>query len=127
MKSLPLTSDVLLAGYMQGIFPMDVDGKIHWFSPQRRAIFELDHLKVSRSLRQSCRKYEIRINTAFEEVIHACAAREDGTWISAEIVEAYIRLGGLGWAHSVEAWREQELAGGLYGVAIGGAFFGESM
>lgn len=127
MENLPLTPDVLLSAYVQGIFPMDVEGGIRWFSPDPRAIFELDGLKVSRSLRQSCRKYEIRINTAFEEVIEACAGREEGTWISDEIVAAYTRLHRLGFAHSVESWREGELAGGLYGVAIGGAFFGESM
>ncbi len=134
MTGLPLTPDILLAAYTQGLFPMDVDGKIRWFSPDPRAIFELDGLKVSRSLRQSCRRYEVRIDTVFEEVIRLCASRgarrpgrRDTTWISKEIIAAYTRLHRLGWAHSVESWRDGELAGGLYGVAIGGAFFGESM
>jgi len=127
MRSLSLTPDVLVAAYVQGIFPMDVQGTIQWFSPDPRAIIELDGLRVSRSLRQSCRKYEVRLNTAFGEVIRACADRPEGTWISDEIIEAYTRLHELGLAHSVEAWRDGELAGGLYGVAIGGAFFGESM
>lgn len=129
MKSLPLTPDVLVAAYMQGIFPMDVEGTLHWFSPDPRAIIELDEFKISRSLGQVYRsgRYEIRIDTRFEEVIEACAEREDGTWISPDIIAAYTRLHQLGLAHSVESWREGELAGGLYGVALGGAFFGESM
>lgn len=134
MTSLPLTPDILLAGYAHGIFPMDVQGEIQWFSPDPRAIFELDGLKVSRSLRQSCARYEVRVNTAFAEVIHSCAdrgtkrpTRRDATWISSEIISAYTRLHRLGWAHSVESWRDGQLAGGLYGVSIGGAFFGESM
>lgn len=127
MRSLSLTPDVLVAAYVQGIFPMDVEGTIQWFSPDPRAIIELDGLRVSRSLRQACRRYEVRVNTAFGEVMRACADRPEGTWISGEIIEAYKRLYELGLAYSVEAWRDGELAGGLYGVAIGGAFFGESM
>jgi leucyl/phenylalanyl-tRNA--protein transferase len=127
MRSLSLTPDVLVAAYVQGIFPMDVEGTIQWFSPDPRAIIELDGLRVSRSLRQACRRYEVRVNTAFGEVRRACADRPEGTWISGEIIEAYKRLYELGLAYSVEAWRDGELAGGLYGVAIGGAFFGESM
>lgn len=106
---------------------MDVHGSIQWFSPDPRAIIPLEGLNVSRSLRQACRKYEVRVNTAFGEVIRGCADRPEGTWISEEIVIAYTRLHRLGLAHSVESWRAGELAGGLYGVAIGGAFFGESM
>lgn len=127
MNTLPLTPDVLVAAYTQGIFPMDVAGSIQWFSPDPRAIFPLEGLKVSRSLRQSAAKFEIRVDTNFERVIRACAERREGTWISEEIVEAYTRLHKLDLAHSVESWCEGELAGGLYGVAIGGAFFGESM
>lgn len=126
---MTLTPELLLSAYIQGIFPMDVSGTIQWFSPDPRAIIPLEGFVVSRSLRQAWRRgqFEIRVNTAFESVIRACAQREEETWISEEIIAGYTRLHELGWAHSVESWREGELAGGLYGVAIGGAFFGESM
>jgi leucyl/phenylalanyl-tRNA---protein transferase len=129
MRSLPLTPDVLVAAYMQGIFPMDVEGTIQWFSPDPRAIIELDGFRVSRSLRQVYRngRYEVRIDTDFDALIRACADREEATWISDEIITAYNRLHQIGLAHSVESWQEDELVGGLYGVSIGGAFFGESM
>lgn len=129
MKSLPLTPDVLVAAYSNGIFPMDVDGTIQWFSPDPRAIIDLDEFHVSKTLAQRCRqgRFEIRIDTRFEEVMRGCADRPEGTWISEEIVGAYVRLHRLGLAHSVESWQAGELAGGLYGVALGGAFFGESM
>ena len=125
-----LSPQRLLASYVAGIFPMaDESGRVHWLAPDPRAIIELDHLKVSRSLRAVLRraKFDLRVNTAFEEVLIACANRPDGTWISHEIGVAYFLLHDLGYAHSVEAWREDRLEGGLYGVAIGGAFFGESM
>jgi leucyl/phenylalanyl-tRNA---protein transferase len=104
------------------------EGSISWYSPDPRAIIPLDTFNVSRSLRQVERKgiFEIRFNTAFSEVITQCAARED-TWISAEIIDSYRQLFEQGVAHSVESWKEGVLAGGLYGVALGGAFFGESM
>ena len=107
----------------------DESGRVHWLSPDPRAIIELGQLKVSRSLRTVLRraKFDFRVNTAFEEVLFACANRPDGTWISREIGVAYSLLHDLGYAHSVEAWRGDHLEGGLYGVAIGGAFFGESM
>ena len=127
METIPLTPEVLLSAYVQGIFPMDVEGEIEWFSPDPRAILPLDGLRITRSLRQSCRKFDVRVDTAFEAVIRACANRPEGTWINEEIIEAYTGLHRLGWAHSVESWRDGELAGGLYGVSIGGAFFGESM
>ena len=129
MKSLPLTPDVLVAAYANGIFPMDVDGTIQWFSPDPRAIIDLDEFHVARRLRRVCRsgRFEIRINTCFEKVVRECGNRREGTWISEEIVTAYTRLHDLGLAHSIETWRAGELAGGLYGVALGGAFFGESM
>ena len=129
MKTLPLTPDVLVAAYANGIFPMDVDGSVQWFSPDPRAIIELDEFHVAKNLRRRYRsgRFEIRINTRFPEVIRACADREEGTWISDEIVTAYTRLHELGLAHSVESWQGGELAGGLYGVALAGAFFGESM
>ncbi|GMU21236.1 MAG: leucyl/phenylalanyl-tRNA--protein transferase [Phycisphaerae bacterium] len=126
---MTLTPELLLSAYIQGIFPMDVSGTIQWFSPDPRAIIPLEGFVVSRSLRQAWRRgqFEIRVNSAFEAVIRACAQREEETWISEEIIAGYTRLHELGWAHSVESWREGELAGGLYGVAVGGAFFGESM
>ena len=129
MKTLPLTPDILVAAYANGIFPMDVDGTIQWFSPDPRAIIELETFHASRNLRQLYRsgRFEIRIDTRFGEVIRACADREDGTWISNEIIQAYTKLHELGLAHSVESWQAGELAGGLYGVALRGAFFGESM
>jgi leucyl/phenylalanyl-tRNA--protein transferase len=93
-----------------------------------RGVLPLDGLRVSRSLRQAVRRMEIRVDTAFADVISACAdPARDGRWIDARIVEAYTRLHDLGWAHSVEAWQDGELAGGLYGVAVGGLFAGESM
>jgi len=104
------------------------EGEIGWYSPEVRAIFPLDKFNVPRSLRQTISKkiFEIRINTRFEEVIRACGKRNE-TWISEEIILSYTLLHHLGFAHSVEAWKENSLAGGLYGVTLGGAFFGESM
>ncbi|MFQ5591808.1 MAG: leucyl/phenylalanyl-tRNA--protein transferase [Phycisphaerae bacterium] len=125
-----LSPDTLLAAYATGIFPMaDSRGEIMWLAPDPRAIIELDALNVSRSLRTVVRRgvFEVTLNRSFREVINACAARREGTWISEEIREAYCELHRLGFGHSVEAWQGGALAGGLYGVAIGGAFFGESM
>ncbi|MGH3362087.1 MAG: leucyl/phenylalanyl-tRNA--protein transferase [Nocardioides sp.] len=121
----------ILAAYRAGIFPMPWGAPrepMHWFSPVRRGVLPLDGVHVSRSLRRSARTFEIRVDTAFEDVIDGCAdsRREDG-WIDANIRAAYLRLHELGWVHSVEAWRDGRLAGGLYGVAIGGLFAGESM
>lgn len=115
---------------MTGYFPMAESrhGEIRWYSPDPRGIIPLDAFKCSRSLRQSLRKglFEIRINTAFEEVIRACSERDD-TWISEEIIQSYLTLYRRGYGYSVEAWKGERLAGGLYGIAVGGAFFGESM
>ncbi len=124
-----LTPAHLIAAYSQGIFPMGVEGRIRWFSPDPRGIIPLDGFRASKTLRQTYRsgRFEIRIDTRFREVMEACGRREEGTWITPAIVRAYCRLQRLGLAHSVEAWREGQLAGGLYGVALGGAFFGESM
>jgi len=121
--------DLLLQGYRLGVFPMAMeDNSIGWFSPDPRAIIPLEDFHVPHALRRSLRKhvFEIKIDNRFSEVIGACAKRED-TWINREIIKSYTRLHELGYAHSVEAWREGKLAGGLYGVAVGGAFFGESM
>jgi leucyl/phenylalanyl-tRNA---protein transferase len=100
-----------------------------WWSPAQRGVLPLAALKVSRSLRQSCAKYDIRVDSAFDDVIRACADPErDGGWITEDVIAAYTRLHRDGWAHSVEAWdQDGRLAGGLYGLAIGGLFAGESM
>jgi len=126
----PLAPERLLAAYAAGIFPMaDELGKVHWLAPDPRAVIPVEGFKTSRSLRSARRggAFTLTINRAFVEVIEACAERADGTWISQDIHDAYCRLHQLGFAHSVEAWMGDQLAGGLYGVAIGGAFFGESM
>jgi len=126
-----LEPGTILAAYRRGLFPMPLGAGRHlgWWSPDPRAVLPLDRLRVSRSLRRSVGRYEVRIDTAFDRVIDACAdpARPHG-WISPEIRDAYRRLHGLGWVHSVEAWTaDGELAGGLYGVSVGGLFAGESM
>lgn len=125
-----LDADLLLRAYGAGLFPMAASkqGPLSWFSPDPRTIIPLDGFNVPRSLSRVIRErpFEIRVNGAFDAVIHGCADRDD-TWISREIIEATTELHRRGFAHSVESWRADELAGGLYGVAIGGAFFGESM
>ena len=125
-----LEPGTILRAYTKGIFPMPIDAQLAWWSPDPRGIIPLDGLKVSRSLRKSCRRYEIRVDTAFDEVIDACGdpSRPHG-WISEAIKAAYRELHRRGWVHSVEAWSRDDgtLAGGLYGVAIGGLFAGESM
>jgi leucyl/phenylalanyl-tRNA---protein transferase len=121
--------ELLLQGYRLGVFPMAMEeDAIEWFSPDPRGILPLEEFHLPHALRRVLRKgaFEIKIDNRFSEVIHACAKRED-TWINREIIESYTRLHELGHAHSVEAWSKSKLAGGLYGVAIGGAFFGESM
>ncbi len=121
--------DLLLDAYRLGVFPMAMDdGEIRWFSPEPRTILPLEAFHVPHGLKRERRAQaiEIRINTRFADVMRGCAARAD-TWINDEIIESYTRLHELGSAHSVEAWSANELVGGLYGVTIGGAFFGESM
>ena len=127
-----LEPGTLLAAYRRGLFPMPLDvqhaGPMAWWSPDPRGIVPLDGVRVSRSLRSAMRRYEVRIDTAFEAVVTACADPErPGAWISPEVRAAYVRLHELGWAHSVEAWDDGGLAGGLYGVAVEGLFAGESM
>lgn len=127
--------DLLVSAYASGWFPMAVEGgEIRWFSPDPRGIIPLEAFHVPSRLRRVVRAgvFTIAIDTAFEAVIRACAEAErdrddPGTWISGEIVESYLALHARGFAHSVEAWRAGRLAGGLYGVALRGAFFGESM
>ena len=125
-----LEPGTLLQAYHKGMFPMHLpDGHLGWWSPIERAILPLDGLRISRSLRQSCGRFQVSVDSDFEAVIKACADlnRPDG-WITDEFIEAYIRLHRLGWAHSVEVWNnEGRLSGGLYGVSIGGLFAGESM
>lgn len=120
----------LLAAYRCGLFPMPMEtgGPMAWWSPDPRGVLDPGGMRISRSLRRSRARYEIRVDTAFPEVLEACAdpAREHG-WIDGRIASAYVDLHRLGWAHSVEAWDADGLAGGLYGVAIGGLFAGESM
>jgi leucyl/phenylalanyl-tRNA---protein transferase len=126
-ETLPPAS--VVNAYAQGIFPMaNADGSISWYAPDPRAILEHANLRLSRSLRATIHKgiYEIRMDTAFEEVMRGCAARAE-TWINASFVAAYTYLHYAGLAHSVEAWQHGRLAGGLYGVALRGAFMGESM
>jgi leucyl/phenylalanyl-tRNA--protein transferase len=121
--------ELLLQGYRLGVFPMAMeDDSIAWFSPDPRAVIPLDRFHVPHDLRRVQRKevFEVKIDNRFSEVIRACAKRKD-TWINREIVESYENLHDMGFAHSVETWNKGKLAGGLYGVAIGGAFFGESM
>jgi leucyl/phenylalanyl-tRNA---protein transferase len=126
-----LEPSTLLAAYRRSLFPMPAELEsdvVCWWSPVRRGVLPLDGLRVSRSLRRSTRRYEVRVDTAFAEVVEACAdPGRDARWINADVVRAYTRLHELGWAHSVETWRDGELVGGLYGVAIGGLFAGESM
>jgi leucyl/phenylalanyl-tRNA--protein transferase len=122
---------LLVRAYREGIFPMAMeDGEIGWFSPDPRGILPLDGFHVPSRLARTIRKarFEVRIDTDFVGVMRGCAAdREEGTWISETILESYTALHRLGLAHSVEVWQAELLAGGLYGVHLGGAFFGESM
>lgn len=128
-----LTADDLIYGYINGIFPMaDADGTLYWYSPDPRAIIPIDTYKPSKSLRPVLNKrlFDIRINADFEQVMRHCAvprSEDDNTWISDEIISAYTELHRMGLAHSVEAYIDNQLVGGLYGVAIGSVFFGESM
>lgn len=130
-----LTPEILLRAYAVGLFPMAErrdDPTLFWIDPEKRGILPLDGFHVSRRLRRTVRsgRYEVRCNTAFDDVVRACAApgpnRED-TWINDEILSLYGDLHALGRAHCVETWLDGELVGGLYGVSLGAAFFGESM
>lgn len=130
-----IPSDLLVSAYTHGWFPMaGDDGVVRWYSPDPRGIIPLEEFHVSSRLSRvvRSRRFEIGIDRAFSEVIRACAKAErdpedPGSWISEEIAQSYLALHGQGIAHSVETWRDGQLVGGLYGVAIGGAFFGESM
>jgi len=129
-----LSPQRLLAAYRLGIFPWYSHGNpLLWWSPDPRMVLVPGHLKISRSLAKTLRhkEYEVRLDTSFRDVIKACAQApregQDGTWISREMQDAYTELHRLGFAHSVETWHDGKLVGGLYGVALGSAFFGESM
>lgn len=130
---MQLSPELLVYTYSRGIFPMvQDDGDIYWYEPDPRAIIPLDAFHIPRSLRRTIRqgKFEIRRDTAFRQVMAQCAAPGPGreeTWIDDRLIEAYVELHQLDIAHSVEAWRGEKLVGGLYGVAIGGLFAGESM
>lgn len=127
-----ISPDMVLYAYSTGIFPManqDEDNAIYWVEPEFRGIIPLDEFKVSKSLKQTLRsgKYDVTLNTSFEAVMRGCANRSE-TWISEDIIEVYCQLHKMGYAFSFETWNQkQELVGGLYGVAMGKAFFGESM
>lgn len=126
-----LEPGTVLAAYRQGLFPMPLrrPRALAWWSPDPRGVLPLDGLRTTRSLRRSCARYEVRLDTAFDQVIAACAdPKRPHGWIDSSVTDAYRRLHRLGWAHSVEAWTpDGELVGGLYGIAIGGLFAGESM
>lgn len=124
-----LAPGTLLAAYRRGLFPMPSgQGELLWFCPVRRAVLPVDGLRMTRSLRRSLGRFDVSVDRDFAAVLDGCAdPRRDGGWIDEGIGSAYTALHELGWAHSVEVWREDRLVGGLYGVAIGGLFAGESM
>ncbi len=131
--STPLTAETLVYAYASGVFPMaEETGEILWYSPDPRAIIPIQSYQPAKSLRPfiNQKRFEIRIDTSFEQVMRNCALprpTENETWISEEMIAAYTELHRMGLAHSVEAWQDGKLVGGLYGVALGAAFFGESM
>ncbi len=131
MHAAALDPETLLLAYSQGAFPMtDRDGTTRWYTADPRGILPLDAFHIPRSLEQIVRqdRFEIRIDHDFPTIMRACMeSRADGSWISDQLIHVYCRLHDLGFAHSVEAWQNGELAGGLYGVSLGAAFFGESM
>ncbi|MEE9179026.1 MAG: leucyl/phenylalanyl-tRNA--protein transferase [Acidimicrobiia bacterium] len=125
-----LSPGTILQAYRKGMFPMHLpDGHLGWWSPVQRAVIPLDGLRITRSLRHSSRRYIVTVDEDFAGVIDGCAYPErDDSWITSEFIEAYSELHQLGWAHSIEVWdSDRRLVGGLYGVAIGGLFAGESM
>ena len=135
MHASRLDPQTLLSAYAQGVFPMaDRDGKIRLYTADPRGVIPLDAFHVPHTLAQLVRRpperggFEVRVNHDFEATMRACMqGRPGGSWINGELIRAHCRLHDLGYAHSVEAWRDGELAGGLYGVSLGAAFFGESM
>ena len=130
-RRLTLTPEGIELAYRHGIFPMadERSGEVLWFRPDPRAVIPLDGFHVSRSLARTLRRgrFEVRVDTAFETVMRGCADRPEGSWISERFVEVYGALHRAGKAHSLEAWRDRRLVGGVYGLALGGAFMAESM
>lgn len=130
-----LEPETIIGAYRLGLFPMPISQSvlgrgetIGWWSPRERGVLMLDELRVTRSLRRSCRRYQVTINQAFDDVTDACANSDrEGDWISPGILAAYRRLHRLGWAHSIEVWDDASLVGGLYGIQLDGLFAGESM
>ena len=128
-----LRPERLLSAYAQGVFPWYESNPILWFSPDPRMVLVPRELRISRSLKKTLRQnlYTVSLDTAFERVIRACAeiprSGQDGTWITPEMIDAYVGLHHMGYAHSTEAWRDGELVGGAYGISLGAVFFGESM
>jgi leucyl/phenylalanyl-tRNA---protein transferase len=123
-----LEPGTILDAYRRGLFPMRADGVLAWWSPDPRGVIPLDGFHVSRRLRPKLARFEIKVNTEFEQVMRACAdPRRPHGWIDESFVAAYVRLHEMGWAHSVEVWGRDELWGGLYGLRVGGLFAGESM
>lgn len=125
-----LDPGTVLGAYCHGLFPMPVgqESVIAWWSPDPRGVIELADLRITRSMRQAAKRFDVRIDTSFDTVIEQCRSQaRPGGWISDDIVASYIRLHRMGWAHSIETWQNGKLVGGLYGIAIGGLFAGESM
>jgi leucyl/phenylalanyl-tRNA---protein transferase len=124
-----LDVSTVFAAYCRGLFPMHLStGELAWWSPDPRGVLPLDGMRVTRSLAKSVRRFDVTIDRAFAAVMRECGdERRDSGWITEEFIDTYTRLHELGWAHSVEVWRDGELVGGLYGVEIGGLFAGESM
>lgn len=128
--TVALDPETLLTAYAQGAFPMaDDDGVIRWYTADPRGVLPLNSFHVPQTLRQLVRqnRFEVRINTAFADVMRECMGTRPTSWINSQIISAYVRLHQLGHAHSVECWSHDRLVGGLYGVSLGAAFFGESM
>ncbi len=127
MANVPLTPELIVWAYRQGIFPMGgEDDEIEWFRPDPRAVIPIDGFRASRSLRRSAQRYDITFDTAYEQVMRRCA-RDDETWITEDFIRVYTELYASGRGHSAEAWLSGDLVGGVYGIALGKAFIAESM
>lgn len=131
MHSSELTPEMIYGGYREGWFPMMVEeetAKTGWFQPKKRCLFPIEGLRVSKSLAKTIRKkrFEIRFDTSFRQVISSCR-RPEGNWINDDFIRVYTQIHGQGWAHCAECWVEENLVGGVYGIGIGGVFFAESM
>ena len=130
MHGSDLTPEMIWAGYTQGYFPMTMEGEeVEWLRPYDRALFPITGIHVSKSLRKKIKqgKFEVRFDTAFQQVIESCVRTDDDNWISPEFVRVYTQIHHLGWAHSCETWKDGQLVGGVYGLALGSCFCAESM